>query len=70
MAARHVAAAAAAPAVAPFGEWRSRKATSIIRSCEAELSFLGQVFRFEPADEIARLEVVNLDSWRAAEAIG
>ncbi|MFL5679410.1 MAG: prolyl oligopeptidase family serine peptidase [Chloroflexota bacterium] len=46
-----------------------RKATSIIRSFEAELSFLGQVFGFEPADEIEPLEVVNLDSWRAAAAI-
>ena len=47
-----------------------RKATSIIRSFEAELSFLGQVFGFEPADEIERLDVINLDTWRAAAAIG
>ncbi|HEY0444302.1 MAG TPA: prolyl oligopeptidase family serine peptidase [Candidatus Limnocylindrales bacterium] len=47
-----------------------RKATSIIRSFEAELSFLGQVFGFEPADDIAPLEVVNLERWRAVAAIG
>ncbi|MDQ6796067.1 MAG: prolyl oligopeptidase family serine peptidase [Chloroflexota bacterium] len=47
-----------------------RKATSITRSFEAELSFLAQVFRFEPADPIERLEVVNLPATRATEAIG
>jgi dipeptidyl aminopeptidase/acylaminoacyl peptidase len=47
-----------------------RKATSIIRSFEAELSFLGQVFRFDPADAIERLEVVNLSASAAPEAIG
>jgi dipeptidyl aminopeptidase/acylaminoacyl peptidase len=41
-----------------------RKAESLIRSFEAELSFLAQVFGFEPADEIAPIEVVNLDAAR------
>jgi dipeptidyl aminopeptidase/acylaminoacyl peptidase len=47
-----------------------RKATSIIASFEAELSFLGQVFGFKPADDIPPLEVVNLERWRAVAAIG
>ncbi|HEU4674063.1 MAG TPA: prolyl oligopeptidase family serine peptidase, partial [Candidatus Limnocylindrales bacterium] len=34
-----------------------RQAASIIRSAEAELSFLGQVFGFEPADEIEPVEL-------------
>jgi dipeptidyl aminopeptidase/acylaminoacyl peptidase len=38
-----------------------RKATSIVRSFEAELSFLAQVYGFEPADDIDPIEVVNLD---------
>jgi dipeptidyl aminopeptidase/acylaminoacyl peptidase len=38
-----------------------RKAESLTRSFEAELSFLAQVFGFEPADEIGPIEVVNLD---------
>ena len=41
-----------------------RKAESMTRSFEAELSFLAQVFGFEPADEIAPIEVVNLDTAR------
>ncbi|MDQ2965116.1 MAG: prolyl oligopeptidase family serine peptidase [Chloroflexota bacterium] len=39
-----------------------RKAESLIRSFEAELSFLAQVFGFEPADEIEPIEVVNLEA--------
>lgn len=37
-----------------------RQASSIRRSLEAELSFYGQVFGFEPADEIEPLRVENL----------
>ncbi|HVL53308.1 MAG TPA: S9 family peptidase [Vitreimonas sp.] len=44
-----------------------RKADSIIRSFEAELSFLAQVFGFEPADEIEPVHVEGLDAWRAAQ---
>src|SRR4029077_15105399 len=36
-----------------------RKAESIIRSMEAELSFLGQVFGFTPADAIEPVELVR-----------
>jgi dipeptidyl aminopeptidase/acylaminoacyl peptidase len=43
-----------------------RQAGSIIRSFEAELSFLAQVFGFEPADPIEPLEIEGLDAWRAA----
>jgi hypothetical protein len=38
---------------------------AIRRSLAAELSFLGQVFGFEPADDIPTLEVFGLDEWRA-----
>jgi dipeptidyl aminopeptidase/acylaminoacyl peptidase len=34
-----------------------RRAETIIRSLEAELSFYGQVFRFEPADEIEEVQL-------------
>jgi dipeptidyl aminopeptidase/acylaminoacyl peptidase len=34
-----------------------RRAETIIRSLEAELSFYGQVFRFEPADEIDEVQL-------------
>ena len=47
-----------------------RKAESLIRSFEAELSFLAQVFGFEPADEIAPIEVVNLDAARRGARAG
>jgi dipeptidyl aminopeptidase/acylaminoacyl peptidase len=43
-----------------------RKAESILAAARGELSFLGQVFGFEPADEIEPIEVVNLDAWRRA----
>ncbi len=36
-----------------------RQASSIIRSFEAELSFLGQVFGFTPADEFEPIELVR-----------
>jgi dipeptidyl aminopeptidase/acylaminoacyl peptidase len=44
-----------------------RSAASIIRAFESELSFYGQVFAFEPADEIEPVDVAFLDS-RAARA--
>lgn len=37
-----------------------RKAENIRRTIEAELSFAGQVFGFEPADDLQRLEIVHL----------
>lgn len=41
-----------------------RSAAAIRRSLEAELSFLGQVFGFEPADGLEPIEVPGLDAWR------
>jgi dipeptidyl aminopeptidase/acylaminoacyl peptidase len=38
---------------------------AIRRSLEAELSFLGQVFGFEPADALDPLVLDGLDAWRA-----
>jgi dipeptidyl aminopeptidase/acylaminoacyl peptidase len=38
-----------------------RKATTIVRSLEAELYFYGAVFAFAPADEIAPIEIDNLN---------
>ena len=46
--------------------FRSRDA--IIRAFSAELSFYAQVFGFEPADDIERLEIQFLDEWRARQA--
>jgi dipeptidyl aminopeptidase/acylaminoacyl peptidase len=46
--------------------FRSRDA--IIKSFSAELSFYAQVFGFEPADAIERLDIEFLDEWRAAAA--
>jgi dipeptidyl aminopeptidase/acylaminoacyl peptidase len=37
-----------------------RKAENIRRTIEAELSFAGRLFGFEPADELAPLEIVHL----------
>ena len=37
-----------------------RRAESIVRSREAELSFYGQVLGFEPGDAVPRLEIENL----------
>jgi hypothetical protein len=41
-----------------------RGAAAIRRSLEAELSFLGQVFGFEPADDLEPVEMPDLDAWR------
>jgi dipeptidyl aminopeptidase/acylaminoacyl peptidase len=41
-----------------------RGAHAIRRTLEARLSFLGQVFGFEPADELEPLEIAGLDAWR------
>ncbi len=38
-----------------------RRADSIRRMVEADLSFMGQVFGFSPADELAPLEIENLE---------
>jgi dipeptidyl aminopeptidase/acylaminoacyl peptidase len=40
-----------------------RGASAIRRSIEAELSFLGQVFGFDPADELERVAIPGLDDW-------
>lgn len=42
-----------------------RSKDAIIASFSAELSFYAQVFGFEPADSIERLEIRFLDEWRA-----
>jgi dipeptidyl aminopeptidase/acylaminoacyl peptidase len=39
-----------------------RKADSIVRAAEAELSFYGQILGFEPADRMKRVEIENLGS--------
>jgi dipeptidyl aminopeptidase/acylaminoacyl peptidase len=41
-----------------------RGAHAIRRTLEARLSFLGQVFGFEPADELEPLVLEGLDAWR------
>ena len=43
-----------------------RKAESLIRAFEAELSFLAQVFAFSPADGLEPVHVEGLEAWRAA----
>lgn len=45
-----------------------RGATAIRRSLEAELSFLGQVFGFTPADDIEPIEMPGLEAWRRRQA--
>jgi len=45
-----------------------RGAPAIRRSLEAELSFLAQVFGFEPADTIEPVTLAGLDAWRASRA--
>jgi len=45
-----------------------RGAFAIRRTLEAELSFLGQVFGFEPADSLEPVEVVGLEEWRERRA--
>jgi len=44
-----------------------RGETALRRSLEAELSFFGQVFGFEPVDELEPLEVTGLAAWRARQ---
>jgi dipeptidyl aminopeptidase/acylaminoacyl peptidase len=46
-----------------------RKAETIIRSAEAEFSFYGQVFGFQPADPIEPIRIEALEEWRAARAL-
>ncbi len=41
-----------------------RGAAAIRRALEAELSFLGQVFGFEPADDLDPIEMPGLAAWR------
>jgi dipeptidyl aminopeptidase/acylaminoacyl peptidase len=41
-----------------------RKAESVKRATEAHLSFLAQVFGFEPADELEPIRIENLDAVR------
>jgi dipeptidyl aminopeptidase/acylaminoacyl peptidase len=43
-----------------------RGAVAIRRSLEAQLSFLGQVFGFTPADQVEPLDMPGLERWRAA----
>ncbi|MDO8485704.1 MAG: S9 family peptidase [Candidatus Limnocylindrales bacterium] len=45
-----------------------RGAAAIRRSLEAELSFLGQVFGFVPADKLEPVEMPGLDEWRRHHA--
>jgi dipeptidyl aminopeptidase/acylaminoacyl peptidase len=45
-----------------------RGAPAIRRSLEAELSFLGQVFGFHPADDLEPLDMPGLDEWRERHA--
>ena len=55
---------------------RGRAATAsagrdaIRRSLEAELSFYGQVFGFEPADAIEPVSLAGLDPWQVRRAAG
>ena len=45
-----------------------RGATAIRRSLEAELSFLGQVFGFVPADELEPVDLPGLEEWHERHA--
>jgi dipeptidyl aminopeptidase/acylaminoacyl peptidase len=47
-----------------------RGATAIRRAIEAELSFLGQVFGFEPADDLEPLDMPGLERWREERRTG
>ena len=38
-----------------------RKSDTITRSLEAELTFYGRVFGFQPAGDLAPLEIENMD---------
>ena len=42
-----------------------RGAVAIRRAIEAQLSFLGQVFGFVPADQLEPVEIQGLDGWQA-----
>jgi dipeptidyl aminopeptidase/acylaminoacyl peptidase len=46
-----------------------RGATAIRASLDAELSFLGAVFGFTPADDIEPLDLPGLDAWRERRAV-
>jgi hypothetical protein len=46
-----------------------RGATAIRASLEAELSFLGAVFGFTPADDIEPLVLPGLAEWRERRAV-
>jgi dipeptidyl aminopeptidase/acylaminoacyl peptidase len=46
-----------------------RGATAIRRTLEARLAFLGQVFRFEPADTLEQLDMPGLAAWLASRPI-
>ena len=46
-----------------------RGEAAIRRSIEAELSFLGQVFGFEPADALEPVEVLGLAAWQARQPV-
>jgi dipeptidyl aminopeptidase/acylaminoacyl peptidase len=46
-----------------------RGATAIRRALEAQLSFLGQVFGFQPADHLEPVEMPGLDRWRARQRL-
>jgi dienelactone hydrolase len=47
-----------------------RGAAAIRRSLEAELSFLGLVFGFEPADHLEPIELIGLEAWRRRSPAG
>ncbi len=47
-----------------------RKAETIIRSLEAELSFYAQILGFEPAGDVPKLRIENLDESRSPQAGG
>ena len=42
-----------------------RGAPAVRRTLEARLSFLGQIFGFDPADDVEPLEMPGLEAWRA-----
>ena len=42
-----------------------RGAAAIMRSMEADISFLGQVFGFVPADVFEPVDMPGLEAWRA-----
>jgi dipeptidyl aminopeptidase/acylaminoacyl peptidase len=44
-----------------------RGAHAVRRTLEARLSFLGQIFGFDPADEIEPIEMPGLEAWRARQ---